>query len=283
MSLLSGASSQLGRTYSRVEAGLTKPYLYVPPRKLSTTLRFLDPSDSPDLLDYRKIARLFETSWKHQHKQLPRIKKIFAVSLPDHLNKSYDEYKGFLEARWNGVNEQLMFHGTTRGCSLGEEEQDITLCEEMTCSLCCILRTSFLVSMAGSARRGCNRFGSGIYTSSASSTADHYAIAPWLSDDKAIIVAKVALGKSSIHYRASENLTAPPWGYDSVIGKVGIDLNDDDQVVYRNEAIRPAYIVIYERPNSPSVTTVPRPAPKATRSNMTTKTKSSTSSRCTIM
>lgn len=58
---------------------------------------------------------------------------------------------------WSGVNEQLMFHGTTRSCSLGEEEQDIILCEKVTCSLCCILRTSFLVSKAGSMGRGFNR------------------------------------------------------------------------------------------------------------------------------
>ncbi|KAG9044298.1 hypothetical protein FS837_008390 [Tulasnella sp. UAMH 9824] len=83
MSLLSEPDSQPDRTTSRVEAVLAKPYFYVPPRKLSTTLRLLDPS----------VARLFEDGWKHQQKQLPKIKRIFAISLPDHLNDSYEEYK----------------------------------------------------------------------------------------------------------------------------------------------------------------------------------------------
>ncbi|KAG8914619.1 hypothetical protein FRC00_012015 [Tulasnella sp. 408] len=206
-SLLSEPDSQPGQNTSRVEAVSTKPYFYVPPRKLSTTLRLLDPSDWPDVLNYRKIARLFENGWKHQQKQLPKIKRIFAVSLPDHLNESYEEYK-----------------------------------------------------------------------------ADDYAIAPWVSDVKAIIVAKVALGKSSIHHRTSEYLVGPPWGYDSVIGELGSDLSYDEQVVYQNAAIRPAYIVMYERPTSSPVTMAPRPAPQTTRSNMTTTTtKSSTSSGCTIM
>ncbi|KAG8915090.1 hypothetical protein FRC00_008080 [Tulasnella sp. 408] len=198
---------QPGRNTSRAEAVSTKPYFYVPPRKPSTTLRLLDPSDWPDVLNYRKIARLFENGWKNQQKQLPKIKRIFAVSLPDHLNESYEEYK-----------------------------------------------------------------------------ADDYAIAPWLSDVKAIIVAKAALGKSSIHYRTSEYLVGPPRGYDSVIEEVGIDPNYDEQVVYQDAAIRPAYIVMYERPTSSPVTTAPRPAPQTTRSNMTTTTtKSSTSRGCTIM
>lgn len=81
---------------------------------------------------------------------------------PDDDRKAFDSIlntRELLEMRngWSEVNEQLVFHGTTRSCSLGEEEQDINLCEKITCSLCCILRTSFLVSKAGSVERGFNR------------------------------------------------------------------------------------------------------------------------------
>lgn len=38
------------------------------------------------------------------------------------------------------------------------------------------------------------------------------------------------------------SLTVPP----QVLGEVGQELNYDEQVVYRDDAIRPAYLVIYE-------------------------------------
>ncbi|KIO27722.1 hypothetical protein M407DRAFT_72766, partial [Tulasnella calospora MUT 4182] len=152
-------------------------------------------------------------------------------------------------------NEQLVFHGTTWSCSLGQEEENVNLCQNMTCSLCCILQTSFLVSKACSAGRIFSRFGPGIYTSSVSSKADDYANAQWYSGNKVMIVAKAALGKGSNHYTTSLHLTAPPLGYDSVscfvpqtvLGEVGVHLNYDEQVLYKNEAIRPAYIIIYEQ------------------------------------
>ncbi|KAG8915089.1 hypothetical protein FRC00_008079 [Tulasnella sp. 408] len=247
MSPFSGTSSSWSRASSRVDVLSAKPYVYAPPRKLSTTLRSLDPFDWPDSAEYQKVARLFENGWKHPYKQLPNIKRIFTVSLPDYLNESYNDYKGLLESQngWTGVNEKLVFHGTTRSCSLGDDEGYISLCEKMNCRLCCILRTSFSVSMAGSAGRGFNRSGPAIYTSSVSSKADDYTNAQWYSENKVIIVAKAALGKSRIYHETTTQLTASPWGYDSVLGEVGVDLNYDEQVLYKNEAIRPAYIVVY--------------------------------------
>lgn len=43
--------------------------------------------------DFKPVVRLFEDGWKHDHKARPTIKRIFAVTLPDHLNHSYEEYK----------------------------------------------------------------------------------------------------------------------------------------------------------------------------------------------
>ncbi|KAG8966062.1 hypothetical protein FRC05_002903 [Tulasnella sp. 425] len=151
-----GVPSQVDRPISRVETIYAKPRVYVPPKKLSTTLRQLDATGWKDSYDYEKVVRLFQDGWQHLHlKRCPKIKRIFAVDLPDHLNESYQEYKDDLEIRHgrSGINEKLVFHGTARSCSLGEGEGDLSLCEISTCSLCSILRTSFLVSKAGSAGR----------------------------------------------------------------------------------------------------------------------------------
>ncbi|KAG9043669.1 hypothetical protein FS837_009255 [Tulasnella sp. UAMH 9824] len=44
--------------------------------------------------------------------------------------------------------------------------------------------------------------------------------------------------------RTNEKLKEPPTGYDSVFGEVGDDLNYDEQVVYRNDAILPAFLIV---------------------------------------
>ncbi|EPS92982.1 hypothetical protein FOMPIDRAFT_93797 [Fomitopsis schrenkii] len=41
-------------------------------------------------------------------------------------------------------------------------------------------------------------------------------------------------------------LTQPPARYDSVLGEPGAELNYDEAVLYRNEAIRPLFLVIYK-------------------------------------
>ena len=41
------------------------------------------------------------------------------------------------------------------------------------------------------------------------------------------------------------HLQRPPTGYDSVYGNIGEDLNYEEQVMYKSEAVLPLYIIIY--------------------------------------
>ncbi|KAG9044296.1 hypothetical protein FS837_008388 [Tulasnella sp. UAMH 9824] len=260
--LVTQTASQDVRRISRVETIPPKPKVYVPPKKMTTTLRVLDQFHWKDSYEYEKVVRLFDSGWKHQTKKRPRITRILAVMLPDHLNESYEAYKTRLEAKndYHGANEQLVFHGTSRQCSLGEYEEYINL-----------------LSKAGSAVRllTFKRFGPGIYTSTVSSKADDYASKSTYYENKAVLVAKVALGRESIYYKTTQDLTGPPYGYDSVRGEVGIDLNYDEQVLYKDDAIRPAYVVVYEKPIPvPQVSTFATTAPTTTtRPSATTTTR----------
>ncbi|KAG8954509.1 hypothetical protein FRC04_011837 [Tulasnella sp. 424] len=65
------------------------------------------------------------------------------------------------------------------------------------------------------------------------------------SPNRVVLVAKAALGKGKVLRRNTESLRSPPSGYDSVLGEVGFGLNYDEQVLFRDDAIRPAYIIIY--------------------------------------
>ncbi|KAG8894415.1 hypothetical protein FRB99_001285 [Tulasnella sp. 403] len=63
---------------------------------------------------------------------------------------------------------------------------------------------------------------------------------------RAVILAVVVVGLGEKLYRDSPERKAPSEGYHSVLGEVGKDLNYDEVVVYRNDAIRPAWLVIYD-------------------------------------
>ena len=68
-------------------------------------------------------------------------------------------------------NENRRWHGTTRKCKIGDT--GVTrLCSDPSCSLCCIMRTSFDLSFFA-AKTKWGRFGAGIYTSSTSSKFVH--------------------------------------------------------------------------------------------------------------
>jgi hypothetical protein len=62
---------------------------------------------------------------------------------------------------------------------------------------------------------------------------------------------KVVVGKGIKLRNDQPNLTEPPAGYDSVIGEPANSshnsmLNYDELVVYKEEAIIPAYLIIYD-------------------------------------
>lgn len=39
------------------------------------------------------VLSLFKDGWKHRSKVRPKVNKIFAIRLPDHLNETYEAYK----------------------------------------------------------------------------------------------------------------------------------------------------------------------------------------------
>lgn len=43
----------------------------------------------------------------------------------------------------------------------------------------------------------------------------------------------------------TQTLTEPPWGYHSITGEPGHHLNYEETVVYDNDAIRPAFLIVY--------------------------------------
>lgn len=223
------------------------PALPSPPwtRSSIAELVLLDPHH----LDYTRIQGLFYDGWKHPAKSKPDLRYIYEVKLPGRLIVSYLSYRlEVLRSLGSPLGlERELFHGTSRRCLLGNEPELNTPCNNTSCRLCCILQSSFMTTRAGTADgRTFLRFGRGIYTSSVSSKADDYTVTPPISGYRAMLVARVVLGKGYPLKLTSQSLLGPPSGYHSVLGEVGVHLNYDEQVVYNNDAVRPAYLVVYK-------------------------------------
>lgn len=205
-----------------------------------------------DHASHKSIVNQFESSWRHTGKKCPAVKHVYLIVSPKLVVDRYEAYRERVEARGNFAatgrsagNENRRWHGTRRECDLGEDGQTEP-CTLPTCSLCKIVRESFDLRFF-KGRTGWGRFGRGIYTSSTSSKSDDYACdATAQSSLKSMILAKVVVGRGCKMRYDDTTLTAPPLGYDSVLGEKGARLNYDEVVVYSNEAIRPAYLILYE-------------------------------------
>lgn len=133
---------------------------------LSFTLRTLT-NDS--------VERLFYNGWKHPKKPRAKVYAIFKILSPASTLKPYIKYRYALilyglstpadlsanSARVgsspvlrnrtdNPPNEQLLFHGTNRFCSLGEDASKVRLCHLSKCRLCSVIRNSFDLKKCGS-------------------------------------------------------------------------------------------------------------------------------------
>ncbi|KIM24647.1 hypothetical protein M408DRAFT_75503, partial [Serendipita vermifera MAFF 305830] len=96
------------------------------------------------------------------------------------------------------------------------------------------------------------RFGKGVYCSATSSKSNDYSKnlshSPWT----ALLLNSVVVGNPYNMYDNSPQQFHPPDGYDSIIGQPGRALNYDETIVYRNDAIRPVYLILYLTPRASS-------------------------------
>ncbi|KAF7969837.1 hypothetical protein HWV62_25900 [Athelia sp. TMB] len=200
---------------------------------------------------YSRVVKLFNKGWKHREKAKPHVYAVYKIISPEGTLKPYLDYLAAVQdspsikAAGKKEIENLLFHGTKRACLLGENAKNSRLCGSSKCAVCSIIRSSFDIARCGSKHKFM-RFGEGIYTTSCSSKADDYSTNS--SSDatyKVLIVSRVVVGKSLKRKTNATNLTELPCGYHSLVGEPGEDLNYSETVVYDNDAIRPAYLVVY--------------------------------------
>jgi len=208
----------------------------------------LEPNDPK----FHDIAYQFDVSWKHTNKRRPNVMYIYKIIQTQALYDTYVAYRNAVETKGNFVSQRMMpgnecrrWHGTRRACTLGDDPDNAVLCGSPQCALCCILTSSFRKELVGAAGRNFNRFGLGIYASATSSKAHDYSSNTVYSPYRAVILTTVVVGKGKKKTKNKESYKAAPKGFDSVLGETGNSLNFDEVVVYNNDAIRPAWLVVY--------------------------------------
>ncbi|KAJ7240704.1 hypothetical protein C8J57DRAFT_1085612, partial [Mycena rebaudengoi] len=225
------------------------------------------------------VEKHFEDGWTHPRKPKPQVHAIFAIVLTEESSVAFLRYRALVENSGapRDANEQLLFHGTIRSCLLGDEKRGTQLCKISGCLLCSVIRNSFDVSKCGECHSiliTIHKFGTGIYTTTSSSKADDYFIGVPESPFRAVLVNRVVVGNPLTRQYNAEMITELPFGYHSVdihpffllflpltvtIGSrvPGAGLNYGETVVYNNDAIRPAYLIVYAA-NIPPEIPVPR-------------------------
>ncbi|KAJ3540717.1 hypothetical protein NM688_g6188 [Phlebia brevispora] len=203
---------------------------------------------------FDSITNHFRDTWGRSVKLCPSVKSVYKIIPQKAVLNKYAAYRASVEERGHFVkfgkrpgNETVGWHGTRRGCQLGNNEQT-TFCTFTTCSLCGIIRTSFDVAYGASGLGfglGWEILGKGIYTSSSSSKSDKYSFNEnWSTPFKAMLLNKVVMGRCYIADKTEGTLQGPPPGYDST--RLPQAATVDDIAVYRNDAIRPSFLVVYE-------------------------------------
>jgi len=178
---------------------------------------------------FETVENRFTAAWDcPKRRPCPPLKKVYKIVESPITRAQYDKYK----SQVGHGHEYFRYHGTSRECKLGEAGNQYP-CWSQKCSACCILRTSFNVSLANPA----GAFGQGIYTSSASNKSSSYA------DTGVMFLAKVVLGKVYTVSQFAEVKSLPP-GYNSVVYN-RLDGRLNETIVYEDAAIRPVYLIIF--------------------------------------
>ncbi|KAF7374358.1 PARP catalytic domain-containing protein [Mycena sanguinolenta] len=219
-------------------------------QKKTSRLVALSPQDPT----YLQLEKHFQDAWTHPKKPKPQVHAIFEVVLTEESLVTFLRYRALVELSRvpRHANEQLLFHGTSRSCLLGDEKSRTQLCKIAGCLLCSVIRNSFDISKCGK-RHKFRRFGTGIYTTACSSKADDYFSGVPDSPFRAVLVNRVVVGNPLTRQYNAEEITELPFGYHSVVGVPGADLNYGETVVYSNDAIRPAYLIVYAADVPPEV------------------------------
>ncbi|TFK40514.1 hypothetical protein BDQ12DRAFT_455997 [Crucibulum laeve] len=225
------------------------------PQNLELTSSYLSRIDASNPL-HIEARSMFKDRWLNPERHYSSIQAIYEVvyrgkSAMRHLQQ-YDDYRSKLRSEQprNRLVEEILFHcWTRRACNIGDDGSASAIpCSVKGCNLCHVLQCDF---SGDNARRGGN-WGTGIYLTTSSEKADAYARN--LNDRSGkrhlVLLSKVLVGTPKRVYVKNKSLTQPPSGTDSIKAMtkdIGGVVKYSERVVYRDDAVLPWLVIIYDR------------------------------------
>ncbi|KAF5370448.1 hypothetical protein D9615_009725 [Tricholomella constricta] len=209
---------------------------------------------------YQLVEKTFENNWEHTNKPMPSVYAVYRILTPEYNLATYKAYRSFYS--------KLYYKGLhlLTANSFAEQEWQKTSANlvpqiKETRSSSFTARIDFV----GSGKVPQN-FAFAIFPivdcvpsfatplmsiplarSIPSEEADDYSCTTTAQGDEmeVMLVCRVVVGRPWIREHDAPELTKAPWGYHSVIGVPGGRLNYPETIVYDNDAIRPAFLVMY--------------------------------------
>ena len=195
--------------------------------------------------EFKKVKEMFDNTWCSKKGRRPTISTALAIVNPA-VERAFDTYKNSLPSLY--VRSEMYFHGTRLSCRIDEFQ---TPCNIAECSVCSIAKHGFRNICIR--RDGFQRFGCGFYLAPNSSKSRDYCskFAYGVGVDyTAMLLCEVAPGNKYFLQHSVTALQGPPEGYHSVYGKskflfIQGDLNYDEIVVFKPEAVCPRYVLLF--------------------------------------
>jgi len=208
---------------------------YVPPTLFT---KVTDCSNS-----FREVLKLFVDRWDCRKSQCPEIIAVYTIT-NEHVKLRYEQYKDQLRTTGKDPNEKVHFHGTVLACNLLSRGME---CNNSKCGVCGISQDGFDEARIGHNIPRFQRFGRGLYLAPNSSKCHDYTQGSY--NVRAMLVCKVALGRTYMLTQSLTNLSGPPNGFDSVYGQnaPGGALNYDEVVIYYSAAVLPTHVIVYNQ------------------------------------
>ena len=184
--------------------------------------------------EFRRIKAHFTQQWDSRKGTYEQLYEVFVIDNLK-LKDQFQKYCSTLSVKT--VNQY--YHGTSLKCAI---YQNGTVCSDYTCGICGVSQKGMLPNFKGKNIKF-QRFGDGFYLAPNSSKCHDYTQGHNIY--RAMLLFDVAEGNKYILQKDQTKLTAPPSGYDSVYGKHGSNLNYDEIVLFKSEAVVPTHIVVY--------------------------------------
>ncbi|KAG9036060.1 hypothetical protein FS837_001759 [Tulasnella sp. UAMH 9824] len=176
---------------------------------------------------YKEVNALFGFGWKKREKPCPSVKRIFRIMMKLTLMEYYNAYR-------LAVEEQGNF--TSKGLKPGNEKRIWAGIWSCYTSHNGIVKVDLFIKHLA------------LQPCSSNSRADDYSVNGFsrhVHNQKALLLASVVMGEV---FTSDNRMTSLPAGFQSISCQPGpnSDFNYNDTAVYSEDAIRPAFLVIYD-------------------------------------